>query len=322
MAQSRAWCGTLQLDNDEFDGLVYLGRLFERELITYGVGQVEMGSHLHFQFYVQCGSPKRLAWMKGNVDGHAHWEAARGTGEQNKKYCTKEETRIRGPWEVGQMTRQGQSKGLQEATELVCSGVQLQDVAERFPLVWVRHGRGLCDLRRQLALDQDRRVFGPDGPELWVLWGPSGTGKSRYVAEHWPDAFWKPPYHQWWDGYTGCETVVLDDFQDGSMRLTDLQRLLDWYPLWVEVKGGSIPMLAKRYVITSNNSPEWWYLKSDTHRTIMRRVNDFAARFGRLLEFPLPGAAAEHEATPEPTERREGFAEVIPDWRDPFHVEF
>ena len=35
------------------------------------------------------------------------------------------------------------------------------------------------------------------------------------------------------------ETVVLDDFKDYACPLVELQRLLDWYPLWVEVKGGS-----------------------------------------------------------------------------------
>ena len=44
----------------------------------------------------------------------------------------------------------------------------------------------------------------------------------------------------------------LDDFKDYAMPLVDLQRLLDWYPLWVEVKKGSVPMLAKVYVITAN----------------------------------------------------------------------
>ena len=31
--------------------------------------------------------------------------------------------------------------------------------------------------------------------------GPSGTGKSRFVAARWPDAFWKAPESKWWDGY-------------------------------------------------------------------------------------------------------------------------
>ena len=47
-----------------------------------------------------------------------------------------------------------------------------------------------------------------------MLWGPSGTRKSRFVAARWPDAFWKAPESKWWDGYSGQETVVLDDFKD------------------------------------------------------------------------------------------------------------
>ena len=51
-------------------------------------------------------------------------------------------------------------------------------MAEEFSLAWVAHGRGLTSLRQQLKLDADRRSFGPGGPEVWVLWGPSGTGKE------------------------------------------------------------------------------------------------------------------------------------------------
>ena len=59
--------------------------------------------------------------------------------------------------------------------------------------------------------------------------------------------------------------MVLDDFKDDTMRLTDLQRLIDHYPYWVEIKGGSVPMLATRYVITSNKHPEEWYVKAYHH---------------------------------------------------------
>ena len=57
--------------------------------------------------------------------------------------------------------------------------------------------------------------------------------------------------------------------------------------LWVEIKGGSLPMLATRYVITSNQHPADWYTRGDPHGTILRRVRDFAEAHGRLLEFPL-----------------------------------
>ena len=65
--------------------------------------------------------------------------------------------------------------------------------------------------------------FGPDGPELWVLWGPSGSGKSRY-ARALAGGLLEDPYTQWWDGYGTHDTVILDDFRGDCMRLTDLQR--------------------------------------------------------------------------------------------------
>ena len=43
-------------------------------------------------------------------------------------------------------------------------------------------------------------------------------------------------------------------------------------------------MMAKRYVLTSNTSPDDWYLRADPHRTVRRRISDFAERFGRLIE--------------------------------------
>nr|WQA30150.1 MAG: rep protein [Cressdnaviricota sp.] len=316
MSQARCWCGTLHLSEPGFDGSAYLQGKLADGLIKYGVGQVEQcptTGNFHFQYYVQTGSQRRLAWMKSKICDRTHWEAARGSLDENKAYCTKEASRVAGPWEVGVPARQGKQTGLDEATELVVSGTPLSEVAKLFPIVWVRHGRGLVDLRKQLNLDADRREFGPDGPELWVLWGPAGSGKSRYAKEQWPDAFWKAPYSNWWDGYGTHETVILDDFKDDGMRLTDFQRLIDWYPLWVEIKGGSLPMLAKRYVITSNYDPEYWYQKADVHKTVWRRVTDFAANHGRLLHFPLAGAAADGETAADPPAGIEDAAEAFID---------
>ena len=132
-----------------------------------------------------------------------------GSVAQARAYATKEDTRVEGPWEFGLMSSVGKRRGLEEAVDCVKAGMALSKVAEEFSLAWVAHGRGLTSLRQQLKLDADRRSFGPEGPEVWVLWGPSGTRKSRFVAARWPDAFWKAPESKWWDGYSGRETVVL-----------------------------------------------------------------------------------------------------------------
>ena len=36
-----AWCGTLHLDTEEFDGETFLKQLVEAKRIAYGIGQIE-----------------------------------------------------------------------------------------------------------------------------------------------------------------------------------------------------------------------------------------------------------------------------------------
>ena len=145
------------------------------------------------------------------------------------------------------------------------------------------------------------------------------------MAARWPDAFWKAPESKWWDGYSGHETVVLDDFKDYGMPLVDLQRLLDWYPLWVEVKGER-PHAGQEVRHHGEHLPDDWYVRGDPHRTIRRRIADFAERFGRLIEcqagWEPPGAAgagAEVQGTstaPEPLPLGDDIMSAIANWQD------
>ena len=55
----------------------------------------------------------------------------------------------------------GKRRGYDEAVDAVMQGTPLQRVAQEFLGIWVAHGRGLVDLRKQLGLDADRRPSGP-----------------------------------------------------------------------------------------------------------------------------------------------------------------
>ena len=51
--------------------------------------------------------------------------------------------------------------------------------------------------------------------DIEVVYGSTGTGKSRYCYENYPDAYWKSKnsgQQQFWDGYNGEETIVIDEF--------------------------------------------------------------------------------------------------------------
>ena len=84
-------------------------------------------------------------------------------------------------------------------------------------------------------------------------------------------------------------------------------------------------MMAKRYVLTSNTSPDDWYIRADPHRTVRRRISDFAERFGRLIECQagweasscLPGAGVGVILEPNPaTPSGQDVLDAIANWRD------
>ncbi len=280
---ARNWCGTVQLDDETFEVLSWFQRLMADGIIKYAVGQIERGSHVHLQFYLQCAKKMTLDQMKRLVHKGAHWEIARGSVDQCVAYCCKEDTRVAGPWELGEASRAGQRNDLKRAAEMIMQGNALKEIAEECPSTFIRYHRGLQAFRN-LTICSKPREFGRDGPEVWVFWGPSGTGKSRRAFERWPDAYVKNTVGKWWDGYEGQETVIFDDFKGSSLTLHDFQQVIDWYKHRVEVKGGFVELSATRYVFTSNKHPsEWYSAEADPEGTVMRRINEFCVDRGRLF---------------------------------------
>ena len=110
--------------------------------------------------------------------------------------------------------------------------------------------------------------------KIFVFWGSTGTGKSRTAWEEAGlEAYPKDPRTKWWDGYTGQEHVVIDEFR-GGIDIAHVLRWFDRYPVLVETKGGSIPLRATIIWVTSNLSPELWYpdLDADTFAALRRRL--------------------------------------------------
>lgn len=78
----------------------------------------------------------------------------------------------------------------------------------------------------------------------------------------------------WWEGYVGQECVIIDEFY-GWIQYDFLLRLLDRYPLRVEVKGGSVNMSATKFVFTSNKEWTQWYPGIDDTSALKRRLDEF-----------------------------------------------
>lgn len=125
---------------------------------------------------------------------------------------------------------------------------------------------------RAIAADFDR----PTGiiRTCHVFWGPTATGKSRRAWEEAGlSAYSKDPRSKFWCGYQGETNVVIDEFR-GGIDISHLLRWLDRYPVRIEIKGSSRPLVGETFWITSNICPHAWYPEADyaTVEALLRRL--------------------------------------------------
>lgn len=250
MSQAAHWCFTLNNPRHALDVDLAIPE------VRYAVWQHEIGENgtPHYQGYLELNRSQRLSWLQALLPG-AHFEKRRGTREQARDYARKEDSRIDGPFEIGEWTGgQGTRNDIAAFKARLDAGATDVELWDEFPSMFLRYGRMLQSVR---TLKQAKRSW---KTEVVVLYGPPGCGKSRWVAEQAPNAYYKPANESWWDGYNGQEDVVLDDYKSWLPWSTLLQ-LLDRYPMQVPVKGGHANFIAKRIFITTNFLPSDWYSK-------------------------------------------------------------
>lgn len=86
-----------------------------------------------------------------------------------------------------------------------------------------------------------------DVQEVIVLWGPSGTGKSKWAFDNiGEDYYIKAPLTKWWDGYRAQESVLIDEFR-GVVAISHMLKWLDRYPCAVEKKGSQVYLQTKTF---------------------------------------------------------------------------
>lgn len=171
--------------------------------LHYIVYQHERGSSDHLQGYFQLEQKKALPTVKKLMEVKlpgAHFEKAKGSPKQNREYCTKEETRISGPYEFGEMSVAGKRTDLDTfVSEMKKEVLTEHDVIDRFPEIAAKYPRFVRDVRRLCRKTEIGELVPRDGWQTDLVsylhspahprkvrwyYDPSGNCGKSYFARH------------------------------------------------------------------------------------------------------------------------------------------
>lgn len=223
----------------------------------------------HWQGYVEFYKTMRI---KGAQEAlkipKAHMEKRRGTRDEARTYCMKEDTRMWGPYEHGVWIEgQGSRSDIMACVNIIQNGGDMKEVAETHPAQFIRLYRGLTAFALVQAKPRTVKT------RVRIYYGfLTGTGKSRMAAFDLPNAFWMTDEKGWWDGYTGQKEVIIDDFNPSTFSREFMLRLMDRNGMTVPIKGGTVAWACEELIITTNHNPEHWYRDSWPH--ISRRCEE------------------------------------------------
>lgn len=228
---ARDWCFTAwEKPNPNLEAIKYM---------IYGSETCPTSGKFHFQgfavFCRTCRIPKAKEWIGAGQE--THLEPRRGTRSQASEYCKKD----------GDFVELGVLECLTSSDILK---LDINRIKEEWPLMYCQYHRGIEKLNQRQG-EKWRRV------DVTVLWGATGTGKTREVMEK-EDVFKIDPPYNWWDGYSGENILLIDDYSNRAIPRGMLLNLLDGYRLRLETKGGHTYALWSQVYITCNLDPVNW----------------------------------------------------------------
>lgn len=243
----------------------------------------------HIQAYILFSKKCSFSFVKKHAGPTSHIEPRFGTHEQAETYCSKDDTRKPDtePIFIGDPPKPGARKAYDEIFDQLHNGRTIRDLCFSQPGM-IAHYKGAQYVKMMIS---DKRRWDMD---VIVLYGPTGLGKSELADHLAPDAYRLPIASDkntlWFDGYSGEEDVIIEEFEGYRCTYSFLKEFLDRYPLLVPTKGGHANFCAKRVILTSNTPPELWYKWNDR-----RTYAPLERRFTRIIEFTGPRAYTVHK---------------------------
>ena len=273
MAQSKNWIATLQSNEAAGEHLAWVcpgvscpvGKWLDDPRLLFVACQVEKAPEtgkIHLHAYCQFKQNMRLTALK-KINDKCDWEIRKGTHEQAKQYCTKDESRVNGPWLLGeeQVPKQGKRTDWAEVSTKISQGCTKKQILQDHPHLapCARGIDALIDAHGKdphLMRDMDIRY----------LYGPTNTGKTHRAMTTFPKAYvTKGKYFEGktFDRYEGQEVLIMDEWSPYEWDLTLMNGLLDKWPCPLQCRYQNKDACWTKVIILSNFKPEECYPASN-----------------------------------------------------------
>lgn len=281
--KKRRYCFTYNIEENE---TVNIPSWDQIKRYVYQVEKAPTTDQPHLQGYIELKVPVTIVTMKNQFLYNAHYEASRGSPQQNYDYCTKEASRYEGfePQTFGDWTNptQGKRSDLLEAVELIKNKRKFSEIAQEHPGTWVRYEKGLKSLDAMLnSVPRDSTWEAMDC--RWYF-GDPGTGKTLRVMKDFKEKgiYMKNPNNKWWDGYDPHihNVILIDDYRNNKdLPYDELLRICQPYELRVELKGSTIHIQSTIIIITSNHPPWMLWPNTEVDPWKVKTVTPMTRRF-------------------------------------------
>lgn len=208
--KSKSYCFTLWLHNQnvlsESNFKEECKRIFEDlspdcKFFVFQLERCPKSRRLHLQCFIRFKRARRGAGLHklfGVPSASIWFTGSRGSDEDNRKYCTKPDSRVQEGCTLGVLEPKGKRSDLIQAAE-VAQVQGLRAVAQQFPATFIRYHSGLY----QYTLFTQPADVSYCPRRVICLYGPTRTGKTRFAYEQ---------YGRCWKISTKCRETLLSIF--------------------------------------------------------------------------------------------------------------
>lgn len=264
------------------------------EHIKYSMFQLEKGENgtEHIQMFLVFTIGKRFSTIKTYFPT-AHFEDVKGSNVQCRDYCSKEDTRVDGPYEIGQFAEERSRTDVKSFIELIQSGADIDTLFELYPKLTLQSYEKIERIRQDKKIKEIKRQ-GEKNITVTYVYGPPGTGKTTWVknqAGGYENMFRVTKYrHGTFDDYRLEDTMVFDEFS-GQFSIEDMNSYLDIHPCILPARfANRVAVYHNVYIISNLKLSELYPTIQEKYPTqyqaFLRRIHN-VVRIDKLGKPPI-----------------------------------